>query len=51
MKKRGGGVILHIAARSGMLGQAGRAAYCASKGGMVRSPKRWRWIMPRTKFE
>jgi NAD(P)-dependent dehydrogenase (short-subunit alcohol dehydrogenase family) len=34
--KRGGGVILHIAARSGMLGQAGRAAYCASKGGMVR---------------
>src|SRR5688572_32716136 len=36
MKKRGGGVILHIAARSGMLGQAGRAAYCASKGGLVR---------------
>jgi NAD(P)-dependent dehydrogenase (short-subunit alcohol dehydrogenase family) len=36
MKKRGGGAILHIAARSGMLGQAGRAAYCASKGGMVR---------------
>src|SRR4051812_10460568 len=36
MKKRGGGVILHVAARSGMLGQAGRAAYCASKGGMVR---------------
>ena len=36
MKKRGGGVILHIAARSGMLGQAGRAAYCASKGGMAR---------------
>jgi len=36
MKKRGGGVILHIAARSGMLGQSGRAAYCASKGGMVR---------------
>jgi NAD(P)-dependent dehydrogenase (short-subunit alcohol dehydrogenase family) len=35
MIKRGGGVILHIAARSGMLGQAGRAAYCASKGGMV----------------
>jgi NAD(P)-dependent dehydrogenase (short-subunit alcohol dehydrogenase family) len=35
-KKRGGGVILHIAARSGMLGQSGRAAYCASKGGMVR---------------
>jgi len=35
MKQRGGGVILHIAARSGMLGQAGRAAYCASKGGMV----------------
>jgi NAD(P)-dependent dehydrogenase (short-subunit alcohol dehydrogenase family) len=36
MQKRGGGVILHVAARSGMLGQAGRAAYCASKGGMVR---------------
>jgi NAD(P)-dependent dehydrogenase (short-subunit alcohol dehydrogenase family) len=36
MKQRGGGVILHIAARSGMLGQAGRAAYCASKGGLVR---------------
>jgi meso-butanediol dehydrogenase / (S,S)-butanediol dehydrogenase / diacetyl reductase len=36
MVKRGGGVILHIAARSGMLGQAGRAAYCASKGGLVR---------------
>ena len=36
MKNRGGGVILHIAARSGMLGQAGRAAYCASKGGLVR---------------
>ena len=36
IKKRGGGVILHIAARSGMLGQSGRAAYCASKGGMVR---------------
>jgi len=35
MIKRGGGVILHIAARSGMLGQAGRAAYCASKGGMI----------------
>jgi NAD(P)-dependent dehydrogenase (short-subunit alcohol dehydrogenase family) len=36
MIKQGGGVILHIAARSGMLGQSGRAAYCASKGGMVR---------------
>jgi NAD(P)-dependent dehydrogenase (short-subunit alcohol dehydrogenase family) len=36
MIKRGGGVIIHIAARSGMLGQAGRAAYCASKGGLVR---------------
>ena len=35
MIRRGSGVILHIAARSGMLGQAGRAAYCASKGGMV----------------
>jgi NAD(P)-dependent dehydrogenase (short-subunit alcohol dehydrogenase family) len=35
MKKRGGGVILHIAARSGIQGQAGRAAYCASKGGLV----------------
>ena len=36
MKPRGGGAIIHIAARSGMLGQSGRAAYCASKGGMVR---------------
>jgi NAD(P)-dependent dehydrogenase (short-subunit alcohol dehydrogenase family) len=36
MKRRGGGVILHIAARSGMLGQSGRAAYVASKGGLVR---------------
>jgi meso-butanediol dehydrogenase/(S,S)-butanediol dehydrogenase/diacetyl reductase len=36
MKKRGGGVILHIAARTGILGQSGRAAYCASKGGLVR---------------
>lgn len=35
MVKRGGGVILNIGARSGMAGQAGRAAYCASKGGMV----------------
>jgi NAD(P)-dependent dehydrogenase (short-subunit alcohol dehydrogenase family) len=33
--KRGGGVILNIGARSGMAGQAGRAAYCASKGGMI----------------
>lgn len=36
MARRGGGVIINIAARSGMMGQAGRAAYCASKGGMVR---------------
>ncbi len=36
MVKRDGGVIINIAARSGMMGQAGRAAYCASKGGMVR---------------
>lgn len=35
-KSGGGGVILHIAARSGILGQSGRAAYAASKGGMVR---------------
>ena len=35
MVKRGGGVIIHIAARSGITGQAGRAAYCASKGGLV----------------
>ncbi len=32
MKKRGGGVILHIAARSGMLGQSGRAAYVRIQG-------------------
>jgi NAD(P)-dependent dehydrogenase (short-subunit alcohol dehydrogenase family) len=35
MIQRGGGVILNIAARSGIAGQAGRAAYCASKGGMI----------------
>jgi NAD(P)-dependent dehydrogenase (short-subunit alcohol dehydrogenase family) len=35
MIKRGGGVIINIAARSGIAGQAGRAAYCASKGGMI----------------
>jgi meso-butanediol dehydrogenase/(S,S)-butanediol dehydrogenase/diacetyl reductase len=35
MIKRGGGVIINIGARSGMAGQAGRAAYCASKGGMI----------------
>ena len=35
MIKRGGGVILNIGARSGIAGQAGRAAYCASKGGMI----------------
>jgi NAD(P)-dependent dehydrogenase (short-subunit alcohol dehydrogenase family) len=35
MIKRGGGVILNIAARSGIAGQAGRAAYCASKGGVI----------------
>src|SRR5438093_4384623 len=36
MIKRSGGVILHVAARSSMLGQAGRAAYYTSKGGLVR---------------
>jgi NAD(P)-dependent dehydrogenase (short-subunit alcohol dehydrogenase family) len=50
MKKRGGGVILHIAARSGMIGQGGRAAYCASKVAWSHSPKRWRWITPKTRF-
>ncbi|MFH1147318.1 MAG: SDR family NAD(P)-dependent oxidoreductase, partial [Pseudomonadota bacterium] len=35
MIKRGGGVIINIAARSGISGQAGRAAYCASKGGVI----------------
>jgi NAD(P)-dependent dehydrogenase (short-subunit alcohol dehydrogenase family) len=35
MVKRGGGVIINIGARSGMAGQGGRAAYCASKGGMI----------------
>jgi len=35
MVKRGGGVILNVAARSGIAGQAGRAAYCASKGGVI----------------
>ena len=32
--KRGGGVIINISARSGITGQKGRAAYCASKGAM-----------------
>lgn len=35
MVKRGGGVIINLAARSGIAGQAGRAAYCASKGGAI----------------
>ncbi len=35
MVKRGGGVIINISARSGMTGQAGRAAYCASKGALI----------------
>jgi NAD(P)-dependent dehydrogenase (short-subunit alcohol dehydrogenase family) len=35
MIRRGGGAILNIGARSGIAGQAGRAAYCASKGGMI----------------
>jgi NAD(P)-dependent dehydrogenase (short-subunit alcohol dehydrogenase family) len=35
MAKRGGGVIINIGARSGITGQAGRAAYAASKGGLV----------------
>ncbi|MFQ5858641.1 MAG: SDR family NAD(P)-dependent oxidoreductase [Anaerolineae bacterium] len=35
MVKRGGGVVINIAARSGIAGQAGRAAYCASKGGAI----------------
>lgn len=35
MIKRGGGVIINIAARSGIAGQAGRVAYCASKGGVI----------------
>ena len=35
MIKRGGGVIINIGARSGIAGQAGRAAYCASKGGLI----------------
>jgi NAD(P)-dependent dehydrogenase (short-subunit alcohol dehydrogenase family) len=35
MIKRGGGVIINIAARTGFAGQPGRAAYSASKGGVV----------------
>jgi len=35
MVKRGGGVIINLSARSGMAGQAGRAAYCASKGAVI----------------
>lgn len=35
MVKRGGVVIINISARSGIRGQAGRAAYCASKGALI----------------
>lgn len=35
MVRRGGGVIINISARSGITGQAGRAAYCASKGALI----------------
>jgi len=35
MIRQGKGVIINISARSGMTGQAGRAAYCASKGGLI----------------
>ena len=35
MVKRGGGVVINISARSGIAGQAGRVAYCASKGGAI----------------
>lgn len=35
MVKRGRGVIINISARSGITGQAGRAAYCASKGALI----------------
>lgn len=35
MVKRGGVVIINISARSGITGQAGRAAYCASKGALI----------------
>lgn len=35
MVKRGGGVIINFSARSGITGQAGRAAYCASKGALI----------------
>ncbi len=35
MIKRGGGVVINISARSGIAGQAGRVAYCASKGGAI----------------
>lgn len=35
MVKRGGGAVINISARSGIAGQAGRVAYCASKGGAI----------------
>jgi len=35
MRRHGGGCIINIAAISGIHGQPGRVAYCASKGGVV----------------
>lgn len=35
MQQQGGGVIINIASELGLVGEAGVAAYCASKGGVV----------------
>lgn len=39
MRRRGGGSIVNIASVSGMIGNAGRAAYGASKGGVIAMTK------------
>src|SRR5262249_13853718 len=51
MIKRGGGVDLNIGSRSGMACQAGRAAYCASKGGMITLTEAMPWTTRATKLE
>jgi NAD(P)-dependent dehydrogenase (short-subunit alcohol dehydrogenase family) len=35
MTERGGGVIINVASITGLVGRAGRPAYCASKGGLI----------------
>lgn len=35
MAQRGGGAIINVASVTGLVGRAGRPAYCASKGGLI----------------